>query len=127
MRGSVTSSGVDTLTEKVVFLRMLIEKAKLLDTRMTDYVKGFLRENELATGEELEEEKLGGLRPKIQIESEKDEEESGEASDDDLKIEFEEEENEQSEQGNGENYQLDFGSRFKNIEENEGKNEKKDA
>lgn len=117
---NLTSGGADSLTEKVVFLRMLIEKAKLLDVRMTDFVKGFLREHEEKTEQEIEDEKLSRLRPQIQVEPEEKADASEDEQEGDLQIEFdEEEEEEESELENGEGGQMDFGNKFRRSGEDE--------
>ena len=115
------SIGASSLTEKVVFLRMLIEKVKFLDIRMTDYIKKQLRENEQSPNQDIEDEELRKLKPNIHIESDANEESDIEEElDDGLEIEFEEEGGDEEEIDNSmpieDNYnkQMDFGSRFNN-------------
>ena len=127
----IISYGAHSLTEKVVYLRMLIEKIKLLDIRMTDYVKQQLRENEDSPDFKQEEERIRNLQPNIQIESDLSENEKSEENEEseEIEIEFEDEDEEEGEEDDyskpyveKKTNKMDFGSKFKNKEEDDTEN-----
>lgn len=124
-RVSLISSGASSLTEKTVFTRMLIEKMKLLEIRMTDYVKQIFIEDPEQSDHE-EEKRIKGLKPNIQIESEDDGDLENKSEE--LEIEFEDEGDQVEddfEMKNGEN-NMDFGTKFNQEEEKQNDEEKID-
>jgi hypothetical protein len=115
------SCGANGLTEQLVFLRMLIEKMKLLDIRMTDYVKQIFIEQPEMNEDQDKEQRIKNLKPNIDIESgesvHEEEEQSQDEGDDELEIEFEDDEEVMEEENDVQfeqetNKKMDFGQKF---------------